>query len=353
MNICLINTNKAWGGGEKWHFEMALNLKRRGHKITVITHEKSELQKKLQLESISTKSFNIGKLSFLNPFACNTILKYFNSNSFDAIVLNLPIDVKSFAKPAFKSGIKKIIYRRGMNHPIKGTFLNKRIYPHYISDFIANSEDVKKSIFKNIPELERKIHIIYNGIKSENIKPLTNKVSNKKILIGNLGRLVEQKGQADLIELAKNLKIKNKDFQLYIAGEGPLREELQSKIKRYDLENQVHLMGMQPPAKLFEKIDIFVFSSKFEGLSNALLESLQYGKPVICYDTASNSEIISDGQNGFLIEPNNIEQFTEKVIQLAENTESYQQMQLNGQEVLQKKFDQDKMINKLIKVLTA
>ena len=55
MNICLINTNKAWGGGEKWHFEMALNLKRLGHKITVITHEKSELQKKLQLESISTK----------------------------------------------------------------------------------------------------------------------------------------------------------------------------------------------------------------------------------------------------------------------------------------------------------
>lgn len=347
MNICFINTNKAWGGGEKWHYEMSLILKQLGHNITVITNTESELAKKLSAINIKTEPFNIGKLSFLSPLTYKKIKTYFLSNKFDAIIMNLPSDVKAFSRPAKKSGIKKIIYRRGMNHPIKPSLLNKFIYKRFVTDIIANSEDVKKSISKFIPELEDKTTVIFNGIKIDNILEASPKLSNEKILIGNLGRLVEQKGQKDLIILGKKLKETNTPFHIYIAGDGPLKETLQNEINEYDLSDSITLLGMVPAKELFKKIDLFLFTSRFEGLSNALLEALQFRKPIICYDTASNSEIVFDYDNGFLIKALDIEGIKNKVIELHSNTELYKKMQENSKLTLLTKFDQDKMIQKL------
>lgn len=347
MNICFINTNKAWGGGEKWHYEMAVELKQLGHNITVITNTESELAKKLLTTNIKVDSFSIGKLSFICPLTYKKIKSYFVDNNFDAIIMNLPSDVKAFARAAKKSGIKKVIYRRGMNHPIKSSFLNKFIYKNFISDFIANSEDVKQSIYQKIPELEDKVSVIFNGIKPDQIQKASKKVSHDKILIGNLGRLVEQKGQIDLIQLGKKLRDSEIPFHIYIAGDGPLKDSLQNEIDQHDLQDSITMLGMVTAKELFEKIDIFLFTSHFEGLSNALLEALQYRKPVICYDTASNSEIIFDYDNGFLVPPQDIEMMANKVVELNSDLELYKKMQSNGEVTLKLKFDQDKMIKKL------
>ena len=48
MKICFVNTNKAWGGGEKWHYEMAIKLSKLGHSVTVVTNTESELAQKLK-----------------------------------------------------------------------------------------------------------------------------------------------------------------------------------------------------------------------------------------------------------------------------------------------------------------
>lgn len=347
MNICFINTNKAWGGGEKWHYEMSVKLKQLGHNITVITNTESELAKKLSTTNIKTESFNIGKLSFICPLTYKKIKRYFLNNKFDAIIMNLPSDVKAFSRPAKNSGIKKIIYRRGMNHPIKPSLVNKIIYKKFVTDFIANSEDVKKSISKFIPELEDKVSVIFNGIKVNSIQEVSPKKSTDKILIGNLGRLVEQKGQRDLILLGRELKEANIPFHIYIAGDGPLKEALQAEINQYDLADSITLLGMVPAIELFEKVDLFLFTSRFEGLSNALLEALQFRKPIICYDTASNSEIVFDYDNGFLIKAYDVKEMMNKVIELNSNTELYKKMQSNAKVTLLTKFDQDKMIYKL------
>lgn len=351
INICFINTNKNWGGGEKWHFQMAQELSELGHKVTVVTNIKSELLNKLKTTSLKTKSFKIGKMSFICPKTFKSIFTFFQDNHFDAVIMNLPSDVKSFSRAAKKAGIKKIIYRRGMNHPIKASIINNYIYRNFITDFIANSEDVKKSIFKNIPELEDKVTVIFNGINIENIQEVSQKVSKEKLLIGNLGRLVEQKGQADLIELGKKLKDLEIPFHMYIAGDGPLKAPLQDKINQLGLVDSITLLGMTEPSIFFDKIDIFLFTSRFEGLSNALLESLQFRKPIICYNTASNSEVVYDNDNGFLVNYKNIQMMLDKTIELNSNFELYKKMQKNAKITLLTKFDQEKMIHKLVELI--
>jgi glycosyltransferase involved in cell wall biosynthesis len=351
VKICLVNTNRAWGGGEKWHCETALELKRRGHDVTMAVYRDSHLFKKVSKE-LRTVVFSIGKLSFLNPTLFLHLKRFFRQEKFDAVILNLPADVKAFAKPAYTAGVRKVIYRRGMNHPIKASAINRYFYTNYLTDIIANSQDVKKSVFKNIRELESKITVIPNGVTID--QSIVHTPARKpQLLIGNLGRLVEQKGQEDLIELGTLLRMDNQDFHIYIGGEGNQRQKLESAIEEKDLEEYVTLLGEVSPEDFFPKIDYFVFPSRFEGFSNAILEAMQYGKPVFCYDVASNTEIIENGKNGFVFEPFKVSGIKEKLLELRNDEAHYRTVQNEGLKRLKERYTFTKTIDQLEELFSS
>lgn len=344
--ICFINTNKAWGGGEKWHLSTAKTLLKNGYDVSMIINPNSALDKELNETKIKKFHFKIGKISFVCPFTHIKTKKFFQENQFDTVIMNLPSDVKAFSKAASSAGVKNIIYRRGMNHPIKPSLINSYIYKKFVTDIIANSEDVKESICRFIPELSFKTKVIYNGIDTDQIKKVKEPF-NSEVLIGNLGRLVDQKGQHYLIELGKILKDKNIPYKIYIAGDGPLKEKLREQIYDSRQEKNIFLLGMTTAEELFSKIDYFVFTSKFEGLSNAMLESLQYRKPIICFDTASNKEIIMNNINGILVPPFEVSKMAEEIYKLYQDPARFKNFQQQGKKTLIEKFDQEKMIQKL------
>ncbi|MEM9050840.1 MAG: glycosyltransferase family 4 protein [Bacteroidota bacterium] len=351
MKICFINTNRAWGGGEKWHFQTSIELKRRGHDISIIAQKGSPLAQRIS-EQIKVTEFNVGKLSFLNSMMGSRLKHFFQKEKFDAVILNLPADVKAFSKPAFQAGVKKVIYRRGMNHPIKASFVNKYFYKNFVTDIIANSEDVKRSVFKNIPELEHKITVIPNGVQIGR-RVEYSPARKPKLLIGNLGRLVDQKGQEDLIKLGELLHRAKVDFHVFIGGEGELRSTLEGKIAEVSLAGHITLLGEVNPKDFFPMIDYFVFPSRFEGFSNAILESMYFGKPVICYNVASNAEIIQSGKNGFVVEPFNIEKLKDKVLKLSEDDQLYRSFQEEARTSLEEKYDYSKTIDQLESLITS
>lgn len=116
------------------------------------------------------------------------------------------------------------------------------------------------------------------------------------------GRLVHQKNHAMLIEAFHDFRDKYPDYCLDIYGEGPNRKSLENQILELGLADCVHLKGSSP--KLHEDIAdaaMFVLSSSFEGLSNALLEAMMMGLPVISTNCAGADEAIQDGVNGLLV----------------------------------------------------
>ena len=164
--ICLINSTKSWGGGEKWHYDIAIRLKNEGFDIIVITNKNSELFKKLENTDIKIYSIAISNLSFLNIFKQRSISKILKNNDIQTVIMNLPSDLKVAGIAAKRTGIKNIIYRRGSAIPIKNSFLNRYLFGKIITSIIANSEETKRTILKNSPNLfpAEKIHVIYNGI---------------------------------------------------------------------------------------------------------------------------------------------------------------------------------------------
>jgi glycosyltransferase involved in cell wall biosynthesis len=327
-NICLFNSCKKWGGGEKWHFETALKLKEKGYHIIVCTNKPSELYNRLQKKKITIYQIRTGNLTFINLYKVIQLYLLFKKNNIQTIVLGLSSDVKCAGIAAKLAGVTEIIYRRGLANPIKNTWLNQFLFHKIVTKVITNSHEVKKRFLESIPSIAEssKIHIIYNGIDMNTIIATENKNGfhklNQKIVIGNSGRLIEEKGQKYLIELANNLRFYTNNFIIKVAGKGKLRKALESYAKKMKVEDVIKFLDfVEDTDEFYKEIDIFVFPSVSEGFSNAILEAMIYEKPVVAFNISSMPEIIDNGITGYLVEFDNISELTERVMTLIEHPE--------------------------------
>jgi glycosyltransferase involved in cell wall biosynthesis len=126
-------------------------------------------------------------------------------------------------------------------------------------------------------------------------------VPSERLLIGAVGRLSAEKGFANLICAADRLLASGADVELWIAGDGDRRHELQSLVERLGRTGRVRLLGFQSDVKpLFEAMDVFALSSIREGLPNVVLEAMALEVPVVATRVAGVPKLIEHGRNGWL-----------------------------------------------------
>lgn len=339
--VCFFNTNKDWGGGEKWHYEMASKLHTEGYEVISISRKGSPLEKKYKKAGIPNISMKIGNLSFFNIFKILRLKRIFQKERVGIIIMNLSADVKIASFAAKEAGVKKIIYRRGSAIPISASILNKLIFKKCITHVLANSQETRRTVnAKDSLIPVEKIHVIYNGIHiSEVNKPSVEIQNTEKIILGNVGRLAPQKNQSALLYLAKKLKEENLNFQMIIAGDGKLKPELVKLSQELNLENEVIFKGFEEDVHSFMKnINIFILSSLWEGFGYVLAEAMFAGKPIVAFNNSSNPEIVADNVTGFLVPTNDIDALAEKVKLLADNPDLGYRMGKKGQERVLEKF---------------
>lgn len=358
VKICFFNSCRFWGGGEKWHFETALLMKENGHDVVICSSKNSELSLKAKKSGIRVEEFNITNLSFINLMLMNRLRNFFSIEKFDVIILNLPADLKSAGVAAKSAGIRKIVYRRGSAIPVKNSLLNRIIFKNVVGSIIANSVETKNTVLKNNAQLfpEEKIYHLYNGIDIEEYEKREFQNLYKKteyeIVIGNGGRLSKQKNQIFLIKMAEQLKKEGLKFKILIAGKGELEESLKSEAKLRGVEEEVIFLGFVENIKSFMKsIDIFLLPSHWEGFGYVMVEAMLCRKPVIAFNISSNPEIVEDGESGFLIEKDNIEECIKKIKLFAENPEEINRMGAKGEEYSKLKFSIKEAVKKLEEIL--
>lgn len=354
--ICFFNTNRAWGGGEKWHLTTARELNKRGYQSLLVTNNGSQLYHKARLERLLVYGFSVHNLSFLNPLKILTMAAFFRTKKVEAIILNLPQDLKLAGLAARLAGVKRIIYRRGMPHPLRNTALNRFLFQNVLTHVVVNSEEIGRSLVEKNSEWfpKDKIRLIYNGVTpatAHHQEKLYHKKSNE-LVVGNAGRLTDQKGQVYLIELAELLKKNAIPFKLLIAGEGELRTHLTNLIAQKNLQEEVSLLGhVDDMTAFFNSLDVFVFPSKFEGSANTLIETIQHNVPCIAFDVSSNPEIIQHGVNGFLARPFEVSDLYKYTVELMNHPELKAKFAQVNDRVISAKFDNHKNLTLLEGIL--
>jgi glycosyltransferase involved in cell wall biosynthesis len=361
MNICFFNTLKPWGGGEKFYFDYALGFQKKGHRVFIVCSKNSVLSQKATACGLPQFNVEVKVLSALNPLKVFKLVRFFKREKIDSVMFSTSQDLKLGGLSSKLAGVEKIIYRRGLAKTIKNRFINRMIFKNILTHIIANSEETKRTILQNLSKYvdADKIKVIYNGIhvgkRDVKVKPLE-KINEKSrgIVLGNAGRLTIQKGQQYLLEVAKILKKRNIDYTLFIAGTGKLKDELNNKIKAYNLEDQVILLDFVEEMERFIcSIDIFLFSSVWEGFGYVLAEAMIKSKPVVAFNITSNPEIINEGVTGFLVDYPDVKQFAEKVELLIRDEVLRKQIGENGKKSVYDRFVIEDRISELEAYLTG
>ncbi len=329
LNICFFNTSKSWGGGEKWHFDIASALYKQGYSILIVTNTHSKLKEKISATQIPLYMFRITHVSLLNPFKIFKLVKFLKRKNVETVILNLPSDLKAAGIAAKIAGVKNIIYRRGSDIPVKNTILNRFLYQKIITHVLTPSMAIQKSILFHNANLfpENKMHVIFNGIdpneyiENQAIPPLYPN-DNNLFIIGNLGRLVTQKGQHLLIDLAVRLREHGLHFKILIGGTGRLEKNLKRMATDAGVLESICFCGFIDNIPGFmNSIHVFALTSIWEGFGFVIAEAMFCKKPVIAFQRSSNTELINHGRTGFLIEYPDMDKFSETIIQLYKHSD--------------------------------
>lgn len=178
-----------------------------------------------------------------------------------------------------------------------GRFVGKYIMP-MADGCVFQTEDAKAWFCK---DLQNRSVIIPNAVKEEFFVTQRTPIKHR---IVNCGRLSAQKNHKLLIEAFAKIADKILDAELHIYGEGVLHDTLQKLINELNLTNRVFLKGQSSNVPVvLSKADVFVLSSDYEGMPNALMEALAVGVPCISTDCPCGGPkmLIKNGRNGFLV----------------------------------------------------
>lgn len=290
------------------------------------------------------------------------IVRYFtyNSNNIDTIFIHDMYTCYYFLKSHYK--YKKLVlvlhtngeplkmekcYFKSLN--AKGNFgmnILHRMYKNCIRQatdicFVANSP--AETFKKCNPDIEHsKVHYIYNGLPDATFvreKPLNDL---KEIVC--VGSVTERKGQRMLIDaICRVAKEKTPDFHVTILGDGVIRNELEQKIKDNNLSSVVEFPGFTDNVNEYLiNSDIFILPSKDEGFPMSILEAMRISLPIISTNIAGIPEMLHNGYNGILIEPNENDIYA---VMRNLNVYDWKQMGCNSRRLFIDKF----LINKMVK----
>ena len=169
---------------------------------------------------------------------------------------------------------------------------------YHLADRIVVQTQHNKEYFSTA--LQKKCKIIYNPIDLQEKKSLALRTEKMQRIV-SAARLMKQKNQLMLLDAFSQIKKEFPDYTLTIYGEGPFRNELEQKIKELALDDSVQLPGqVQNIFDCIADAELFVLSSDFEGMPNALIEAMCLGLPVISTKVSGATDVIQDGQNGLL-----------------------------------------------------
>ncbi|MHA1335558.1 MAG: glycosyltransferase [Promethearchaeota archaeon] len=220
---------------------------------------------------------------------------------------------------------------------------------------VTVSKNIKDYLIKVGKLPKNSIQTIPNGIEVSKYKKLLN-VDYKKdiginkddIVLISIGRLISLKGFDILIEAFSQIYNKS-HLKLLIVGDGQHKNFLNNLINRKNLSESIKLLGFRNDIpQLLNLADCFILCSKSEGLSVSILEAMASGLPIIATNVGGNSELVKDGINGYLIEPNNSHILANKIMDLINDYDKLKKFGRASLYFVKKNYSLDRMVERYV-----
>jgi glycosyltransferase involved in cell wall biosynthesis len=348
MNILFLTHQGGNAGSTHSIFYLADGLSKRGHRIYVGCHPDSLLFKLLSSSQAQPIPMQIrSKLDFRNIREIFEVVKEYK---IDIINAQSGKDrYTSILSRIFFSFDAPVIHTRRQIPKSTGLFIQNWFYTQYTQRIVAVSRGVKEELIRlGIPE--KHIVVIHNGTPPSkyNLSDLDKVAALKaryNISPGDhvIGCVSRPKRQYQLLEALRQIET---PLKVFFAGIHE-RSEFRDITKSYENRHKIIYTGNIPPHEILYFYKLFkvkVLPSITEGLSQALLEAMAMGVPVIATAAAGNLDLIRDGENGLLFRDGDIHGLAEKINELLDNQPLRKKIIEQGKTTALKNFNIDRTV---------
>ncbi|MFH0731635.1 MAG: glycosyltransferase [Candidatus Omnitrophota bacterium] len=355
------------GGTQRHLLEILQNINRDTFEVSLCCLVRiGALEPELKKLKISYKAFNIKRIYGISGIkGIVKLISYIKENQFDIVHTLLfsaniagNIAAKLAKAPLIISGRRDVgIHREGRwQHRIAYRFAHK------LADMVfAVSDDVQEIVHKYEGVEYKKILTICNGIDIKNLKGIMDKVQLRKKLgieeafvVGIVASLTWVKGHKLFIEAARLVLEEMPNVKFLIVGNGPLKDQLMQQADSLCIKDKIIFLGIRTDVKdLYGLMDVSVNASFSEGMSNAILESMALGTPVVATSVGGNKELIKDSETGFLVGVGDALVMKDKIVYLLKNRSAAQQIAENAKKIVEQNFSLNAMISGLENAYTG
>ena len=359
MKILLINNEfPPIGGGGSTVTKYAIRyLVKAGHEVTLITSQYRGLPRREQVEGAQV--IRIPAIRRYKDFCSQWELIIFGLSALVYSFIYTSRHKVDFIQAYFAvpsgwvawvlnivRGIPYAVYFGGSDIPGANPSRYKKIYPLLtpLLKVIWRRAEFRTVCSEELAKLGREadttveFKVVPNGVEIDRFKPVDRPV-NAKVKILFIGRLIPRKGFQRVVRaLPKVRENVTVPFEVEVVGTGAAQTELDALAQSLGVSDLISYVGTVPYEKLekaYQYADVFVLTSLSEGMPSVILEAMGCGLPVIASDVGGNNEIVKEGENGFLIKGDDIDELARRLTELVNNTELRRQMGKRSREVAQ------------------
>lgn len=360
MNILLLNALDIYGGGEFFVYQFADLLKKNGNNVWVSCRKDNLIYEKCIKAGINVFPLDYpkkGKGKLLKII--NALKKFIVQNKIDLVHSNTNYDRTAGAFAAKWAGVKHVTTNHSF-HSIEYNpthwYRNTRLVDH----FIVDGECTKELLLKDDSIKEDSITLIHLGIAPETMKrdfALRSKIrnefgiSNNEVLIGNVGRMVEFKGQEYLLRAFPGVLEKFPNSRLMIVGSGKLETKLHSLAQSLGVKNEVIFPGFRDDMQaVYSAFDIYAHTSVEGGgetFPYSMLYALAEGLPMVITRVGDMPAMVDEGVNGFIVEDKKPELVTERLNILLNDESLRKKMGDQSLNIINSRFTEDVMLRNI------
>ncbi|MDG2467669.1 MAG: glycosyltransferase [Pirellulaceae bacterium] len=260
---------------------------------------------------------------------------------------------------SLKCGIKKIVAGERCVDPWKRwhEFVIDRYLAKRTHGIVTNSSGIRDFYQSNGISAEQ-FTMIPNGIEIPNLNPVAEmrrallealELPPETKLVGSVGRLWKQKRMKDLVWAADLLKCIRDDVHFLVVGDGPERWRLERFRDQVEIGDRFHFLGERADAKeLIACLDVFWLASDYEGQSNALMEAMAAGVPVVATDIPGNRDLVVQDETGFLVPLGDRAAFAQRTERILNDASLHMNLSKNAIARMREEFTVEKMVSKYV-----
>ena len=346
------------GGAEKNFCDVLLGLDRGKFSPSALIFQGGELADQLRRQGVPVEVNGISKLVSLHALKMGVEAYRRMKKERTEIVVTYHHDADIWgALVARLAGVSRIVSsRRDMGYQLESKHVwFYRLFQILFDGFITVSDAVKDEIQRRDWIRPEKIRVIHNGIQPGiydqrvDVPEIRKRlgIDPSKTVIGSVGSFRPIKGQLYLVEAVRELVDRHKDLLVVFVGhdDSEYGRLVKKRIEEADLGGYFLFLGERSDIpELLSVFDVFVLSSVHEGFSNAIVEAMAAGVPVIAPNSGGNPEAVDHGKSGFLFTPCDSRSLAEMLRKLTVDKCLRKTMGYEGKSKVMRCFRQEEMI---------